>query len=105
MNMRYPSAKKLKEMERKLRSTEGPSALSPNASLVEKLKYDLVKQIVAYIRIHRVTQAELADILRIDPARISEIVNYKLEKFTVDTLLFYNSVLNPGLEVKVRSAI
>lgn len=103
--MRYPSAKKLQEMDEKLKNVEGSIALPKNATYVDRLKYDLCKRIIAYVRVHRVTQVELADKLGIDPARVSEITNYKIEKFTIDTLLTYNRSLNPNFEVKIKSAI
>ncbi len=103
--MRYPSAKKLQDMDEKLKNVEGSIALPKNATYVDRLKYDLCKRIIAYVRVHRVTQVELADKLGIDPARVSEITNYKIEKFTIDTLLTYNRSLNPNFEVKIKSAI
>ncbi len=102
--MRYPSAKKLAEMDKKLKEMEGAIALPKNATYAERVKYDLCKRIVAYVRIHRITQAELAGKLGIDPARVSEIVNYKIDKFTIDTLLTYNRTLDPEFEVKIKPA-
>lgn len=103
--MKYPSSKKLAEMDKKLNKIEGARALPKNASYVEKIKYDLCKKIIAFIRIKRITQIELAGRLGLDPARISEIVNYKIDKFTVDTLLTYNREIDPEFEVKFKSAI
>ncbi len=103
--MRYPSAKKLKEMDEKLKNVEGSLALPKNATYVDRLKYDLCKRIVVYIRVNRVIQVELAGKLGIDPARVSEITNYKIEKFTIDTLLMYNRSLDPSFEVKIKPAV
>ncbi len=102
--MKYPSAKKLKEMDNKLKDIEGALALPKNATYAERVKYDLCKCIVTYVRIHRITQAELAGKLGVDPARISEMVNYKIDKFTIDTLLGYNRILNPEFEIKIKPA-
>jgi predicted XRE-type DNA-binding protein len=103
--MRYPSSKKLEEMDKKLKDVEGALALPKHSSYIERVKYDLCKRIVAYIRIHRITQAELAGRLGIDPARISEIVNYKIDKYTADKLLTYNRTLDPNFEVKIKPAV
>jgi predicted XRE-type DNA-binding protein len=103
--MRYPSAKKLEEMDKKLKDVEGARALPKNATYVERIKYDLCKRIIAFIRVNRITQAELAGRLGLDPARVSEIVNYKIDKFTVDTLLIYNRELNPEFEIKFKPAM
>ena len=103
--MRYPSAKKLKEMDLKLKDVEGVQALPKNATYIDQVKYELCKKMVAYLRINRMTQAELAELLSIDPARISEIIHYKIEKFTIDTLLGYNRILDAGFEIEFKSAI
>jgi predicted XRE-type DNA-binding protein len=99
--MRYPSSKKLREMEHRLKEVEGAQALSKNATYVDHVKYDLCKRIIVYVRTHRITQTELASKLRIDPARVSEIVNYKIEKFTIDTLLTYDRILEPSIKIKL----
>lgn len=103
--MRYPSSKKLDEMDKKLKNIDGALALPKNASYIDRVKYDLCKRIIAFIRINRVTQVELAGKLGVDPSRVSEIVHYKIDKFTVDTLLVYNRALDPGFEIKFKSAI
>jgi len=103
--MRYPSSKKLEEMDKKLKDVEGALSLPKNATYADRVKYDLCKRIVAYVRIHRITQAELAGKLGIDPARVSEIVNYKIDKSTIDTLLTYNHALDPEFEIKFKPAI
>ena len=103
--MRYPSAKKLEEMDKKLKNAEGTLALPKNATYVERIKYDLCKRLVAFIRVNRITQAELAGKLGIDPARVSEIVHYKIDKFTIDTLLGYNRAVDPEFEIKIKPAI
>ena len=102
--MRYPSAKKLAEMDKKLKDVEGAASLPKNATYAERIKYELCKRVVAYVRIHRITQTELSRKLGIDPSRVSEIVNYKVDKFTIDTLLTYNRNLDPGFEVKIKPA-
>lgn len=103
--MRYPSAKKLREMDEKLKDIEGSLALPKSATYVDRLKYDLCKRIISHVRINRITQVELARKLGIDPARVSEITNYKIDKFTIDTLLTYNRSLDPDFEVKIKSAV
>jgi predicted XRE-type DNA-binding protein len=103
--MKYPNSKRLREMDEKLKNTEGTLALPKNATYVDRLKYDLCKRIVTYIRINRITQVELAERLGIDPARVSELTNYKIEKFSSDTLLTYNYNLDANFEIKIKSAI
>jgi predicted XRE-type DNA-binding protein len=99
--MRYPSKQKLKEMEEKLKDVKGAKSLPLNASPVDRLKYDLCREIVSYLVKNRVNQKDLADELGVDPAVISRIVNYNIDNFTVDILGSYVAALRPGVRFKV----
>lgn len=92
-------------MNEKLKNIEGSFSLQKNATYVDKLKYDLCKRIIIYVRTQRITQVELAGKLGIDPSRVSEITNYKIEKFTIDTLLTYNRSLDSNFEIKIKPAV
>ncbi len=48
-----------------------------------------------------ITQKELAEKLEIEPARLNEIVKYRIDLFTVDRLLGYAELLNPKIKVTV----
>ncbi len=99
--MKYPSKEKLKEMEKKLKNVEGAKSLPKNATAIDRLKYDLCREIVSYLVMNRINQKDLADELRIDPSVVSRIVNYNLEYFTVDILGSYVATLRPGLRFKL----
>lgn len=99
--MKYPSKARLKEMEKKLAHVEGAKGLPMNATAIQKLKYDLCKEIVTYIVQHRINQKDLADELGVDPAIVSKIINYNIEYFSVDKLGEYVAILNPKVEFKV----
>jgi len=99
--MRFPDKKELEKARRKLAKIEPVRILPSDASKVDKLKFSLCKEFVVYLRVHKITQEELANLLEIDPARISEIVRYKIELFTVDRLLLLLEKLNPSLNVTV----
>ena len=99
--MDFPSKKELDRVLRKLESIEPTRVLPKDASKTDRLKQDLCKQFVIYLREHQVNQKELAEKLEIEPARINEIVKYKIELFTVDRLLGYLEKLNPDLKVIV----
>ncbi|OFZ63222.1 MAG: hypothetical protein A2328_05510, partial [Bdellovibrionales bacterium RIFOXYB2_FULL_36_6] len=85
--MSFLNKKELDQMRKKLEKAEPVRLLTKDASNVDKLKFSLCKEIIIYLKIHKITQVELANILEIDPARLSEIVKYKIDLFTVDRLL------------------
>ena len=58
--MAFPSKEKSDKMRKKLEKVEGSLALPPNASAIEKLRYDICKQFVIYKREKSLTSRELA---------------------------------------------
>lgn len=103
--MRFPSKKKIQEMADKLENVEGSQPLPENATLSEKTKYKICEKFVKYCLENRITQKELADQLEISPARVNEIVKYKIEKFTIDRLLEYYEKLFPKKAAQFLKAV
>ena len=99
--MNFPNKKELDRVRRKLEKVEPVRLLSSNAPKAERLKYELCKQFVTYLQEENVSQIQLAKQLGIQPARLNEIVKYRIELFTVDRLLEYVEKLNPKLKVTV----
>ena len=99
--MTFPSEKELERIREKLDKADPSYLLPENATKAEKLKYELCKKFVVYIRKNKVTQIELSKQLNIDPARLNEIVKYKINLFTVDKLIEFAQRLDPNLEIKV----
>ncbi len=54
---------------------------------VRKLKRQLMEELSAWIREHHLKQAQAAEILMISRPRVSDIVNRKTTKFTIDSLV------------------
>jgi predicted XRE-type DNA-binding protein len=52
-----------------------------------RLKEHLMTELAAWIGKHRLKQAEAADILMVSRPRVSDVVNKKTSKFTIDTLV------------------
>lgn len=98
-----PSKKELDRVRAKLENVEAVRILPDDASNVDKLKYSLCKIFVTYLRTSKTTQVDLAKMLDVDPARISEIIKYKIELFTVDRLLTLAEKFNPKLRIKIAS--
>ncbi len=51
------------------------------------LKRQLMTELTDWITEHRLKQAEAAAILMVSRPRVSDVVNYKTAKFTIDTLV------------------
>jgi predicted XRE-type DNA-binding protein len=63
--------------------------LSRSASFEERMKYSLCKLFVRYVRVNKISPTDLSKLIVIPKTRISNIMNYKTEKYTVDRLLGY----------------
>lgn len=63
----------------------------------KRLKQQLMTELAGWIEKHRLKQAEAADILMVSRPRVSDVVNKKISKFTIDTLVeMLSRVGKPG---------
>ena len=99
--MSFPDEKELSRVRKKLSKVEPTRSLPKDASKSDKLKYELCRQFVKYLMTHKMTQKELAKEIDIQPARMNEIVKYRIDLFTVDRLLDYAERLRPNLKITV----
>jgi predicted XRE-type DNA-binding protein len=53
----------------------------------QSLKQQLMRELADWIAEHRLKQADAAAILRVSRPRVSDVVNQKTAKFTIDTLV------------------
>jgi len=88
-------------MREKLEKAEPSRMLPKNATKAEKLKYAICEKFVVYLLDNKMTQVQLSKKLGIDPARVNEIVKYRIDLFTVDKLLNLSEKLKLNFEVEV----
>jgi predicted XRE-type DNA-binding protein len=79
----------------------GTAMLPPNATPLEKAKFELCKQLIIYMQKHGLTQRELAKELGVVESRVSEVIHYRVAKLTLDRLVKYHQKLNPDFALKV----
>jgi predicted XRE-type DNA-binding protein len=99
--MRYPSAKKLKEMDAKLKKVEGTRMVGASSTPAEKFRWELCQNLVKYMVDQDLSQVDFAKLLGVDQARISEIVHHRIDKVSTDKLIAYNEKINPKVEFKI----
>jgi len=97
----WPSEEELTRMDKLLAKAKGNRGLPPNATLLDRFKWDLCAEFVKYCVDHDLTQRELAKHLHISESRISEIIRYHIDKLTVDRLITYLWKLKPKATLKV----
>lgn len=75
--------------------------LSPDASSLDRMKYDLCRRLLVYLREHELSQRELAKRLGVVESRVSEVLHYRIHKITLDRLVKYHQTLDPKFALKV----
>lgn len=99
--MRYPSKKKLAEMDKKLKNVQGTVMISPSAPPIDRFRWDLCQNLVRHMVEKDLSQVQFANLLGIDQARVSEIVNHRIDKVSTDKLIEYNETINPKVQFKI----
>jgi predicted XRE-type DNA-binding protein len=75
--------------------------LPKKAGPVETAKHEICSLFVRYFNRARITQKEMAKLLDVTESRVSEILHYHHERFTIDKLLELLARIKPDVKVKV----
>jgi predicted XRE-type DNA-binding protein len=67
----------------------GSVGLPPNATEIDKMKFSIARDIIFFKMKSEITQTEIAKIIGVSKSRISEILHYRLAKYSLDTLIKY----------------
>src|SRR2546423_10557933 len=79
----------------------GSFALPPQASSLEKAKYEICRNIVRYKREYHLELEEIAKKIQLSSAETKRILLYRINEFTLDQLVTYASNLFFPLEVVI----
>lgn len=101
--MGFPSQSELKKARAKLKGVEGTQVLAPDASPLEKFRWDLCQKFVQYKKKHDLTQQEFAELLGIDKSKVSKILRHRIREFSTDRLILLYQELNPKLRLRIGS--
>ncbi|AGH94282.1 XRE family transcriptional regulator [Pseudobdellovibrio exovorus] len=101
--MGMPKQTELRRVRKKLKKMEGTLALNPNATALERFRWNLHQKFVEYKLDKNMTQKEMAQKLKVDESHISKILNYRLDEFSTDRLILLYAKLNPKVKLEVGS--
>jgi len=102
--MKYPNKKQIDDLLNSMSDDDFSVLIPEDATDVEKIKFELCKNFIVYLREHKMTQVELANLLEVDKSRINWIVKYRIEHFSIDYLYSLLKQLNPKIELKILPA-
>lgn len=74
--VRWPKEETLRRMDSVLSKGKGSATLPPGAGPPLRFKFDLARQIVEHMKAKDLSQRELAKLLGVHEARVSEIAHY-----------------------------
>ena len=102
----FPSRKRLAEVRKRLSdpSVLGSSLLPSNATQIDRAKFKACEAIIKFRQKNALKQKDLAQQLGIDESRMSEILHYKTDGFTLDRLVSYAQELYPNLKLDLTAA-
>lgn len=83
----YPSDKEIAEVLRELDKKPATKLLPPDASLSDRIKFDLCKNFLIYKRENKLSQKEMCELLGIDKSKMSKICHYHIEDFSIERLV------------------
>jgi hypothetical protein len=95
------------ELERVIKYFSDPNCkeinqgLMPNASGLDKAKYDICQSISRYKRINNLTPAKLAQKIGLNQAKTDDILFGRINELELNELISYTEKLNGHLKVKV----
>lgn len=101
---KYPSKKQIDDLLDSMSDDDFSVLIPDDATDVEKIKFELCRNFIIYLREHKITQVELANLLEVDKSRINWIVKYRIEHFSIDYLYSLLKQLNPKIELKILPA-
>lgn len=99
--MGFPSESELKKIRKKLAKVQGTLMLAPNATPLEKFRWDICQKFVVYKQKHKLTLEQMAKILGTDKAKVSKILRHRIDSFSTDRLVTLLQILYPKTELKV----
>lgn len=82
----------------------GSRVTPPDASMVDKTKDLIGKNIVIYMNDHRLSQRQMAERLEENESLVSKVVRYHYDEFTIDRLLKYLGKLYPNVKIDINVA-
>ncbi len=97
----FPSEQELKNIRKRVAKIRGTQGLSPHAMPLDRAKHDVCEQLLLFMKKKKLSQRELAKLLQTSETRVSEIVHYRIQKFTLDRLVAFLQIVRPMATVKV----
>ncbi len=99
--MAFPSSRKIKKLAALLDKVEGTLMISPDATPLEKFRWDLCQKFIKHKRENDLSQDQMAEIIGVDKSKMSKILRHRIDEFSTDRLITLCLRLEPKLKLRV----
>ncbi len=99
--MAFPNKKELDKVRKKLEKVDGFKMLDPDASELDRFRFDICQEILKYSLSNNLNTTEMAEFLGITKADMSRIFNHRIDKFSTDKLIRLLEVVKPKYKLAV----
>jgi len=99
--MGFPSKQEIKKVLKELENAKGSLALDPDATPLEKFRYDICQMFLTYKLEHKLNQKQLSELIGVDEPKISKILRYRISEFSTDRLIELYQKLDPHIKLKI----
>lgn len=100
--VKFPSKNELARVLKKLEKTEGSLVLSPDATPLEKLRYEICRHFVIYKREHKLKVEDIAKKVGINERLMSKILHYRHQRISTDKLIDILSKIHKKYSIKIQ---
>ncbi|MEK6556321.1 MAG: XRE family transcriptional regulator [Bdellovibrionota bacterium] len=99
----WPPQHQIDEFLKEIADNEesGSLHLNDDATPIERFRFDLCQQLLAYMQIHKIKQKDLAKMLGSDEPEMSRILHHRIDKVSTDKLLRMVQQLNPKVKLSI----
>ncbi len=99
--MGFPDKKRLDKVRARLEKAEGTLMIAPDATPLERFRWDICQRFLQYKADHHMTQDQLAESIGVDKAKMSKILHHRIDEFSTDRLIKLYQELNPRVKIRV----
>ena len=101
--MTFPSKKELERIRKEAEKWEGSLIPGPDASPLEKFRYQICQALLKHKMTHNLKNVEMARTLNVPEADLSRIFRYRIDGISTDRLLGLLEKINPQHDIQLNN--
>lgn len=103
MSTKWPSDERIKEILDIAEKADAARSLPKSADAIDKLKYKLCREILIYKSSNKLTLENLSIELEVGKTDVSKIINYHIDRYTIDKLYRLTRKLIPNFKLDIAA--